>query len=1020
MPRIPSLALLVAGTCASAVEPTIVVPLGLPELIKPGAAYAVIATAHLRAYVPKSQAEHLRPFVARAEAIYVALAAEAGQVLHEPLTLVLSGSSDDHNGFSTQLPAPAIQVELAPARPESGIFDGGDHRLRTLVHELTHHLSNDRNPNRFRSTLENIFGRVVPFDVASLLVFYLSTPAHQTMPALWQEGLAQWAETTYADGDGPWGGRGRDSLSHMVWRLDAAAGAIPAVDDWRLSAIHWPFGTRAYVYGLAYLRWLDATYGDRVSPWKLIDDQAKRWPFAFTAGPLALVGKDHAQLIADARAALLAEQQQVLARLRTAAVTTPQRLTPGDHRLAAPAWLPEGRLFFAANGPYDRPHFATLDRSDALAATSRGAWGLGPARSLPDGTVVYSEPAGAGWNLWAPNRITIVTTAGSTITVEGRRMILPDVRRLPPAKGFQALTTDQQEAAAARERAQSYQVAAIRLKSSGEQDLVLSDAIEPGWRFFDAKAQWTVLPTQGRAWSPAFRPGGDQLAWVETDAAGSRLVLAAIAAPLARTVLATVRGRILHPCWTADGNRVFVCCDHSGVLNAYAIAIAVDGAPGPLVPVTNTIGGIIACVPSPDGRELAVIDHDRAGPFIARLAGDPTTWAKQAPAVTLAWPAPVGRAAVGPVGAPAGVRPQLPPAAGEAPPATPYRGFAAIRPRFWTPTTAVVADGGYGVLGLASDPLSTHQIIASAGIAPETTPVGLLSYAWSGWPVEFGIAGWQSERTYDDLIVDVDGNDFDYSERIATIEGRLGIGLAGLRVRWLAWLAAGVSDRRTNDHVDDFANLELAGREQFRGSERYLEATVGYADATAFRTSYALEDGLIWQGAFRHSGLGGDLERNSAFLNASYAWSVWPSRGVQVVAGGQVGWSDGDEILQGSFSIGGALGRGLPRGYLDIEDVGDHLVAYSAALRVPIYRPFKGFASSPFAHRQVVVEGFFDAAMVSDDHPGGDGIWFRSAGGELHDCWEISGVLFQPGIGVAAQLDGDQDVTVYAAIDFRY
>ncbi len=60
-----------------------------------------------------------------------------------------------------------------------------------------------------------------------------------------------------------------------------------------------------------------------------------------------------------------------------------------------------------------------------------------------------------------------------------------------------------------------------------------------------------------------------------------------------------------------------------------------------VVPVTHTIGGVIACVPSPDGSQLALVDHDADGPFLALLPNDPAAFAPSVPKIALAWPAPV-------------------------------------------------------------------------------------------------------------------------------------------------------------------------------------------------------------------------------------------------------------------------------------------------------------------------------------------------------------------------------------------
>src|SRR5690606_6638400 len=99
----------------------------------------------------------------------------------------------------------------------------------------------------------------------------------------------------------------------------------------------------------------------------------------------------------------------------------------------------------------------------------------------------------------------------------------------------------------------------------------------------------------------------------------------------------------------------------------------------------------------------------------------------------------------------------------------PYRGLTRVRPLFWTPTTLAAPYGGVGLFAYASDPLMTHHLAASAGIGPSGhEPVGQLTWLYAGWPVELGITGWHSERTYSNLLLDSAGDDHDYVERIGT------------------------------------------------------------------------------------------------------------------------------------------------------------------------------------------------------------------------------------------------------------
>ena len=131
--------------------------------------------------------------------------ADAGFLASSKLRVLFFDWQDDHNGYSFVVPFPLVQVQLAPSLGPSTIFAGGRDVERTLIHEFAHQISNDRS-HGLRAQLESVFGRVLPSDPLSLLVWYASTPAHQTMPRFWQEGLAVWAETAYADAGSAWAG----------------------------------------------------------------------------------------------------------------------------------------------------------------------------------------------------------------------------------------------------------------------------------------------------------------------------------------------------------------------------------------------------------------------------------------------------------------------------------------------------------------------------------------------------------------------------------------------------------------------------------------------------------------------------------------------------------------------------------------------------------------------------------------------------------------------------------------------
>lgn len=958
---------------------------GAPAVVRPNVRYSTVAWPGLEIHLPAAHAARLAPLAARLEALYRRMVADAGWRPSGTLHVALSDDADGHNGFSTVVPLRLVHLQLGPSRPESALFAGHDETIRTAIHEFAHHLSNDRN-HGFRATLESLFGRIAPSDPLSLIAFLLSTPNHVLSPPFWHEGVAQWAETAYADPASPWAGRGRDSLVHMVWRLDAAAGGVPPVGEWRLSWHRWPFGERAYHYGAAYARFLAGAFGDRRGMWRMVEEQGRlTTPFAFDDGALAAVGWRHAELLAMARGALAAEQDAALAALRAGgAVATPGRLTPRQWRVAAPAWLDDRTLLHAGDSPYGRPGLHLTDAGGAGTQTAAGrAWMLGNVRAIGGGLAVHADAA-LGGSPWAGSRVRITDGRRILATLPHERLLMPDARRSPGG----------------------WEVAAVRLDGGGGRSLVLAGA--------DGAVR--PVPTADQPWSPAFRPGRDELCWVETGAFGSRLVLAGLDGG-GRRELWRVPARILHPVWDAAGLRIFCASDVSGVANAWCVPVE-GGQPQP---VTNAIGGVLAAVPSPDGSRLAVLDHDHDGPFLAVLPLDPAAWPTALPRLAPSWPAPVPRQELGPAAVAGPDRPDpvalAPPAAGPAPVPRPYGGLAQLRPRFWTPTLLAVPEGGLGAVAVATDALLTHTVVLSGGAGyHERTPVGLFAWTYNGWLPGVGLIAKRSELGYDRQIIAADGGLYDYAETVDTMEVRLGAGLGGFSRRWQAYLAGGIDRHRPVVRAtDDYAGLAVLDPPAiFTGDERYAEAVLAYDAGILYPTSYAREDGPSLALSARAS----EPRGNRLLAQAAYSLPVWPEQGHQLVAAGRLGWSDGPRDLQGRFWVGGDRATGLPRGYPLTMAGGRAIEAWSLAYRLGLWRPFSGPGPGPWVTRQAVLEGFWEGARAGDEP--GDGRWFRSAGAELHLEFEVWLVRFAPGVGYARQIDGAEDDAGYLALGFRW
>ncbi|MGA1823398.1 MAG: TolB family protein, partial [bacterium] len=716
---------------------------------------SVIEGNHITAIIPKDAAEILRPRVSRLDEIFDFLCQEADYTPRKKLVVNLSDEFDLLNGWASSLPRPVVELNLSPGS-YGGFFFASDRRLEFIaIHEFTHILNMEPN-YKFRGFLEKIFGRVIPNDPISLLILYLSTPSQMTMPRFWLEGMAQWAETKYSPRESIWGGRGRDTYTHMIWRLDAAEGKIPQVDDWRLSYIHWPYGSRSYHYGLAYTRYLDGAYGDRASIWKLALSQAENWPFSFQGGVHRLLHKNHGALIKEARSALLREQEEILQKLRSVPLTPVQRRTPEDYIFGAPAWTSDGHLFACAYDPFaSRQRYVSIDKDGKLTVSPLPAHEITAVRRSPGGSLVTSNLVKTLKNRLR-SRISIIKPSGE-ITKLRLRLAQPDLAEgmFHDADGLVAL----------------------HFTAGGRQELCL-------YRLDDKNLEClATLPSEGTPWEPIFRPGNDgpprEIAWVESYENKTELILAPIEDLSKRQKLLSLKGRIIHPCWSSDGSELFYCSDVTGVSNAYRLNVSPEGIPLSISPITHTIGGVLACVPSPDGKEFAIIDHDRRGPFIARIPNNTNKDTGRLPEIKISWPAPVKD------NRPVDTADTFidPPKKNNYPTLHEYsyNGLSHLEFQYWTPTTMVTDTGGIGLQIAFGDPIWNHRIIAGIGSGYETDKaVGQAYYSYFGLArTTVLLTGYGLESTFTERVTSSFGELYNYTEYITGGTVSLGFELSG-------------------------------------------------------------------------------------------------------------------------------------------------------------------------------------------------------------------------------------------------
>jgi hypothetical protein len=950
-------------------------PIMAMEFVPQGQAQEVIRTPHLRVIVPKGSSEQLKTLAQKADLIFARMAEDAAYEIKAPLWVLMSDVADRHNGFSMVIPNALVQVELRSASPETSINEYHQ-ALSTLIHEFAHHITNDRD-HGFRKVLRQIFGRVMPEDLLSIMLFYLSTPSHQTMPDFWDEGLAMWAESTYLLDDGIQG-RAFDPITWARWRIAVANDRIPEIGEWRYITHRYPYGRNAYDWGLMYVRYL---VSQGYNPWTMAQEQSKRWAFSFNKGIRKHTGKTHAILISEALESLTNEMTIQLESLKSGGAIEPKALLKdGLYRL--PAWLDNKHLIVTHADAYNRPRLAEIQLSKSV-LTRNGPGLLSNLRRVQEGK--HQRP----WLLYQTTQKAspfeqIKTWLGRTYA--SLALFDEDMKAHHIDGHFlagDARWIDHETIA----------LVAIERLELGAQQLVTGTIIPEKSLSLAGKH---IIPTEDRPWFPSWRPQFDkQLAWVEQYEAGYRLVFATFSEQIQRTVVWDSENRLVYPVWSADGQTLYITSDESGVSNAYAITFSDEGIPERPIPVTNVLGAVRAAVPSPNNKQLALLVERSEGLNLAIIDASQRT--DKSPITNTPWQAPQAdlqerRLTL------KGIE-DVPTEIGA------YNGLTEIRPLYWTPTTVPVPEGGFGAAGVFADPLHIHTIRAGAGVGTAGGPVGRVDYTWNGWLLSLGGAAWQTEQAYENLSLG--GIEYERSDTIYGGEVRIGRGFADGHFDDHLYVAAG-SEKIRGDYRQPGTTGEIRLRP--RSSEYYVELHAGKAIGFNLPDGYGSGTGLAFQGVYRHSGFGGDVEGGSALGALRLSMDVIPELGQQAVLMTSLGWHDGTSSLRRSIPVGGNSAF-LPRGYDNVMRRGRYFNGASFAWRTPLWRPFTSWGTSAAVHRQLILETFIDTGSVSDkgffqDLSDNDK-WYTSAGLAIHSSWLIWRVTLNPGIGAAYRFNDD-------------
>ncbi len=910
---------------------------------------------------------------------------ELGPILEwrfqEKVTVLYSDRTDRHEGWASSLPRTTLFITAAPSREGSFLGGPGDHRRRTIYHELTHLLLTDANYG-FISQCNRVFGRVIPdlMDPLSLLIAVACLPPANAAPSWFLEGMSVWAETRFV---GP--GRGRSTEVDAAFRVAADQNRLLPPIRWHLRAPDWPFGHVPYLYGMKAMEESARFPGRVMNP-----DHPARLAHAVASAPVAGFFNSQAFDVQDRDFETITQhawsrekkfQSNRISSLKSKPLTETPRWSPLKVQIGSPVWSRDDDLWVSAQFEDRKSRLARVDMATRTVRNNGPRITPGWTRTTTDpqtGEIYFTRLDGCSGEEWRSR-----------------------LYRFNPSTGVSKRVRDLDRTVDAG-ASNGGKLAVVRRLSSG--DILELYQWDSAQRQALTKISVVYGPVEDSTLSsPVFTRDGNTLFFIVTEPGGSRIIQwPGQGGKGPRTVWATEKS--IRSLDLARGTDLLLCSDFSGVFNVYML----DSVSGQPVALTNTIGGITAARLNSDGKKLAAVALDADGCHVTVLPMNDLKPSGEQPVMlsdpwsfpgdtSNRWNTPVPLTRV-----------------------TSYDPLRELRFDYWTPWLDVFFN--YTAGGAAarwSDRSMAHRVFMYAGVESlQNEAIGSIQWEYAEYRPQWKVYLSRKAPIYNGLMQDTAGRWYDYEETLWDLTTS-----AQWKWDYVAWHAEVETGWQLLSRSGKDADLWRRAVEQglfareplISGEESTFWMTALINTATAYPRSLSLEDGwfLKLSADWTDRILGSDLDRQR-FRTDATAWLQIPGLKNHVVKiSAAYGSAHGDRTAQGAFTVSGYddLGPGNPpgfesalilRGYPGNVQSGDRAAAMNLAFRFPIVQRFQSFSSRSIVYiTQLTGELFWEtaAAWNSDDTSKKD--WFRSYGFEANvgTIW-FSSIDLAPGAGV--------------------
>jgi hypothetical protein len=573
----------------------------------PAAPWRTIETAHFRVHFPAPFEAWAARTASAIEAIHERVTDFVGYIPSKPIDVLIEDPAAVANGIAYPfLDRPVIVLWTSPPEAETDIGEYGDWMELLVTHEMAHivHLTRPRNR-------PGLLERLLPLPIGPVLL---------NSPRWLAEGYA-----TVVEGALTGSGRPRSSYRAMVLRRFAVEGKLPSYGALS-STSGWLGGSMAYLVGSAYLEWLEQREG-KGSLQRLWKRMASRRGGNFAAAFRGIFGRSPADLYDRFRAEVTARAIEEEKRLEKAGLSEGelwQRLEGGT---VSPQVSPDGSRILARRDPKRAESFLAVwtaeeteeERRARQRREKREEELLKDVNEVPEKTVVprRREPR------WRLPRANGFSAQNPRWMPDGKRVLFarraPDARGAlrwdlflwEPKTGGVSRVTLEADIVSADPAPDGIWAAGVRSRY-GVTDLVRVDlaagTVKPFEQAPASVDRWLV-------WShPRISPDGQAVAALLHREGRWRVVVISRRGEIRD--IATPGFPVGPPAWSADGSRIFVATDASGIWNIVSLDAKTAGESATLTRVT---GGAFSPAPSPDGKSLFFVELTAKGVDLRRL-----------------------------------------------------------------------------------------------------------------------------------------------------------------------------------------------------------------------------------------------------------------------------------------------------------------------------------------------------------------------------------------------------------------